>query len=287
MSSKKSPPKLAYHKHGVMMAEIAIGLVVIGLIAGGILTGREIATMSQVHAQIAQITRFDEAVSNFYEKFDALPGDILSASAEREGLPSGDGTPAHSDGDGKISPCNTGWQWHLGCETALFWAQLSAEDFIKDNFTADSRLEDERLQEVGVMDPYLPKSPLDDNIYITVWNSSADQPSPEPRLLYGNYYEITKIHGVEGGKLKDDINALTPAQAYAIDKKMDDGYPLSGRVVVNGSANWPQDAWGTFATPGENSCVSPNRHYNIQKLLDGHQQLCHVAIALDCCDKNE
>jgi hypothetical protein len=266
------------------LVHAAIAFVIIGCVTGGALIGKAIVEVSLLHAQISQIGRFDEAVSTFYDKFGGLPGDLTAEKAYRVGLAAGDGTSGHGDGDGKISPCNIGWQWNLGCETALFWGQLSTTGLISENFSADNRLTDSRLQSVGMMDPYLPKSPIADGIYIAVWNTDASQASPYPQLPYGNYYEISRISGIVHGRMTDDANALTPAEASAIDKKMDDGLPLNGRIVANGGADWPKDAWGTFAKPGRHNCVSPDKTYNEHF---SSTPLCHVAIALACCKSKD
>lgn len=274
-------------RSGYTLVEMAIVFSIVGLLTGAVLAAKELMQVSHMHSQISDLAQLDQAVQNFYQQYDGLPGDLLSASADREGLATGNGTPAHSDGDGKISPCNPGWQWNLGCETALFWSQLSSVGMVPNNFSADNKFTDSRLLNVGVMDPYLPQSPLGERIYIAIWNTDASEPSPEPQIPYGNYYEISKITGVEKGKLKDDANAFTPAQSYAFDKKVDDGFPFSGRVIVNGSVHWPDDAWGSYAQPGENRCVAPSRKYNITNILISGTPLCHVAIALNCCKHEE
>jgi hypothetical protein len=134
------------------------------------------------------------------------------------------------------------------------------------------------------MDPYLPKSPMAEGIYVAVWNTDVTQASPAPQLTYGNYYEISKITGVVNGRMTDDANTLTPAEASAIDKKMDDGLPFNGRIVANGGADWPRDAWGTFAKPGLQSCVYPDKTYNS---YFSDIPLCHLAISLVCCSAKD
>jgi hypothetical protein len=265
---------------GFTLIQMGIALMLIGLLAGSAFMAKELVTLYRIHAQVSQIATFDEAVENFQTKYGGLPGDLLSISAERQGLPAGNGTPGHSDGDGNISPCNLGWQWHLGCETALFWSHLSISGMISENFSADSRFVDSRLPYVGSMDPYLPKLALTDDVYIAVWNSNPSQPSPKPQIPYGNYYELSGIKGVLDEKMVDDSRALTPLQSYAIDKKIDDGFPLSGRVVANGEANWPKDAWGTYAKPGISNCVYTDKTYNTNYFLRAEAPLCHLAIRL-------
>jgi len=261
------------------LVQTAIVLMVAALFTGGALVAEELSKMYAIHEQVSQIAAFDQAVANFNSKYEGLPGDLLHVSAIRMGLPTGNGTPAHGDGDGNISPCTLGWQPHLGCETALFWLHLSAAGMIKGNFSEDGRLSDDRLEEIQEMDSYLPESPLEAGVYITVWNTNESQPSPEPRLPYGNYYEISGIDGISNGQMVDNPQALTPEQSYAIDAKMDDGKPFSGRVMVNGAADWPNDAWGTYAKPGGFNCVFTDKTYNTAYLAT-HTQLCHLAVRL-------
>ncbi len=272
---------------GFTLIQYAIVFIVVGLLAGFIIMSKEIVAIYKVHEQISQISRFDAAVTTFHTKYEGLPGDLLAISAERAGLPAGDGTPGHGDSDGKISPCNLGWQWHLGCETALFWSHLSVSGMISENFSADSRFVNSRLTKVGAMDPYLPQSAFGEGIYIAVWNSDASQPSPKPQIPYGNYYEISRIVGVSNEQMKDDSQAITPIEAQAVDAKIDDGMPLSGRVVVNGEADWPKFAWGSYAKPGVSSCVYTDNTYNTGYFLRANAPLCHIAIKLGCCEKDE
>jgi hypothetical protein len=265
----------------------ALTCVVTGFAIGFAFIAKDIVEVSQIRAQISQIDTFDAATADFFDKFDGLPGDLLAVSADRAGLVAGSGAPANSDGDGKISPCSPGWQWNLGCETALFWSQLAGAEFLPDNFSADNTLYDRRLGAASTVAPYLPHSPIDSDVYITVWNSDAAQASPLPRLPYGNYYEISRIEGVMEGKIIDNAGALSPLEARMIDEKIDDGAPLSGRVVVNGNATWPEDAWGTFAKSGVNSCVSPEHGYNSYEYFKAHRPLCHLAIAFRCCTRQK
>jgi hypothetical protein len=283
--SGANPAGIYSAQQGFTLIHMAIVLMIVALLVSSAIMGEELVGAYRVHSQISQLATWDEAVRTFYDKFEGLPGDLLAIKAEREGLVTGDGTPGHGDNDGKISPCNLGWQWHLGCETALFWSQLADSGLIKDSYNADSRFTNGRLTHVGSLDPYLPQSSFGEGIYVTVWNTDKSQPSPGKQLPYGNYYEISRLRGVEEEKFIDDSKALTPAQSYAFDSKIDDGLPFSGRVVVNGDADWPKDAWGSFAKPDISNCVYIDNAYNITYLLRARAPLCHLAVRIDCCKK--
>ncbi len=265
------------------LLNVALACIVTGFLIGGVFITRDIIEISHLHSQIIQIETFDAATATFFDKYGGLPGDLLAVSAQRAGLAAGDGTPGNSDGDGKISPCSLGWQWNLGCETALFWGQLATAELLPDTFSADNHLYDRRLDQASILNAYLPESPVDSGLYVTVWNTDVAQESPAPRLPYGNYYEISRIEGIKEGKMIDNSNALTPLQARAIDEKMDDGVPLAGRVIVNGNAHWPKEAWGTLAKPGPDNCVAPDLSYNSYEYFKANRPLCHLAIAFKCC----
>lgn len=267
------------------LIDIAIGFVVTGIVAGLTLGTHDIIKTSRLKSQIAQIEVFNQSVKNFYSKYEGLPGDLLAAQADKEGMIAGDGTPSHSDGDGKIAPCNLGWQWHLGCENALFWSQLSVTGMIEGDFKADKWITDSRLENTHNLASYIPVSAISEDIFITVWNSDEAQKSPGTPLPYGNYYEISRIDGIDNETMNDSPAALTPLEARAIDEKIDDGLPFFGHIVVNGNALWPEEAWGSMAKPGEDRCVSPAGRYNTRNYLKANTPLCHIAIAMTCCEK--
>lgn len=259
-----------------------IVIMAIELLAGGIIVAREIIEARKVREQITQIAKFDAAASLFYEKFNGMPGDLLSAQAERMGLPTGDGTPAHSDGDGKLSACSPGWSESLGCETSLFWAQLAASELIPGTFTANIRFADTRVLETELLDYYLPKSTLGPDIRLTVWSSDHNYMSSERHLPSGNYYELTLLKGIDESRFIDDPYAISPLITKELDKKMDDGRPLTGKVIVNG-ANKTGEGWASYAKTDSLECVTPDKAYNITDYFKAHRPLCHVAIAIDCC----
>jgi prepilin-type N-terminal cleavage/methylation domain-containing protein len=54
---------------GFTLIELSIVLVIIALIVGGVLVGKDLISAAYVRAQITQIERFNTAVNTFYGKY--------------------------------------------------------------------------------------------------------------------------------------------------------------------------------------------------------------------------
>jgi len=107
---------------GFTLVEIAIVLVIIGLLLGGILKGQEMITSGQVRNMITQSDGITAAVFAFQDRFKALPGDFAQATTA---LPGG-GATANGDGNGLID---------TPAEAGDAWQHLSLANFINGSYT--------------------------------------------------------------------------------------------------------------------------------------------------------
>src|SRR5580765_3017426 len=64
---------------GFTLVEIAIVLVIIGLLLGGILKGQEMITQAKIKNVIADVTGVSAAMYGYQDRYRALPGDDKGA----------------------------------------------------------------------------------------------------------------------------------------------------------------------------------------------------------------
>ena len=83
---------------GFTLIEIAIVLVIIGLLLGGVLKGQELITSARVRNLISQQDGIKAAYFGFLDRFRALPGDYSQASTNIANVAAG----ANGNGNGQI-----------------------------------------------------------------------------------------------------------------------------------------------------------------------------------------
>ncbi|WP_024851760.1 prepilin-type N-terminal cleavage/methylation domain-containing protein [Hydrogenovibrio kuenenii] len=76
---------------GFTLVEMAIVLVIIGLLLGGVLKGQELIANARMKASISQIQQLTAAVYTYQDKTEYLPGDDPNATVKDSGTGLGDG----------------------------------------------------------------------------------------------------------------------------------------------------------------------------------------------------
>lgn len=106
------------HQTGFTLVEIAIVLVIIGLLLGGVLKGQQIITSAKVSNVEKEFNSVSVAIYNYQDRYRALPGDDKKADT-RFGLD----TAKKGDGNWKID--NGKFDETTGnVEPRLFWLHL-------------------------------------------------------------------------------------------------------------------------------------------------------------------
>ena len=108
------------HQNGFTLVEIAIVLVIIGLLLGGVLKGQELINSAKVKNMATDFRNVPLYIYGYQDRFKALPGDDKNVATNLTGgtLATTNGTP----GNGKIEG-----PWKdpaLTDESALFWQHV-------------------------------------------------------------------------------------------------------------------------------------------------------------------
>ncbi|HKA39151.1 MAG TPA: prepilin-type N-terminal cleavage/methylation domain-containing protein [Burkholderiales bacterium] len=178
---------------GFTLIEIAIVLVIIGLLLGGVLKGQELITSARVRNIISQQDGIKAAYFGFLDRFRALPGDYSQASTNIANVAAG----ANGNGNGQIRTIAAG---DAIDEHIAAWDHLSKSGFINGSFTYAAAPE---TATSAATNPYVR--------YI--------------RVIYDTAY------GLGTGSIRHNIKTgnQIPSDIMAeIDRKIDDGNPVGG-----------------------------------------------------------
>ncbi len=122
---------LRSRQSGFTLVEIAIVLVIIGLLLGGILKGQEMITQARIKNIINDFNGITAAYFSYQDRYKAVPGDDLAAAtrwlpATFTGMISGDGNGAIAGtySAAPVSPLTTAF------ESLAFWFHLRAAGFV-------------------------------------------------------------------------------------------------------------------------------------------------------------
>jgi prepilin-type N-terminal cleavage/methylation domain-containing protein len=105
---------------GFTLVEIAIVLVIIGLLLGGILKGQEMITQAKIKNVIADMSGVSAAMYGYQDRYRALPGDDKAANRWSSADP--------GDGDGIIS--GPYLSTTANDESREFWRHLRLSGFV-------------------------------------------------------------------------------------------------------------------------------------------------------------
>lgn len=117
------------HQKGFTLVEIAIVLVIIGLLLGGVLKGQSLIEGSKVKAMVNEYRGTASAINVYLDKYKAVPGDDLAVNAHTgtgtapTGLKSGNGVIDTGTWIGLAAPAATN-------ESSLFWEHARAAGIV-------------------------------------------------------------------------------------------------------------------------------------------------------------
>jgi len=219
------------------LIELSIVMVIIGLLVGGVLVGRDLIDAALVLKQISQIDKYEMAVQAFQGKYGYLPGDIPDPSATQYGFIARNGS-ARGDGNNVIqgscaSYCGNGGGINFSVgEVLVFWVDLSTAGLIDGSFTTGNNTVSQGAT-TSQVSLFFPKAKIGNGNYVYVYSGwYPDSAYVNWSSDSVNYFGLSQVTGIQYSTYGALANGagLTVMQANNIDKKIDDGLPTTGSV---------------------------------------------------------
>ena len=186
------------NQSGFTLIEIAIVLVIIGLLLGGVLKGQELINSAKVKNLASDFKNVPVFIYGYQDKYKALPGDDSAADTHLTAASSVSITPG--DGNGVIAGTWNATATSTNKESFYFWQHVRLAGF------------GPGATDTGSPD-YIPKNAVGGKIGIT--NSLADTPITN---MKGTYVVCS--------------TSIPGKFAKQLDVTLDDGQTDSGSVMV-------------------------------------------------------
>jgi prepilin-type N-terminal cleavage/methylation domain-containing protein len=242
---------------GFTLVELAIVLVIVGLIVGGVMVGQDLIEKARTRAVITQFEKHLSAVQAFKTKYNALPGDMpnatsiwgdagdcgTSGTASTIQTATCNGNGNGIIGGGAFATC-AGFQTgsansFFGCvsrENFAFWQQMANAGLIEGNYSGafggatPGFVPEQNLPEAK----YPCKNPrgcLRPNLTFHAWSQDSMSGSyAGTRYAHAPYYNTLSLASIESVGFY--WLGMVPNDALYIDTKLDDGNPNNGKIVA-------------------------------------------------------
>lgn len=214
-------------QRGFTLVEIAIVLVIIGLLLGGILKGQELITSARVRNIADQNSGVQAAYYGFIDRYRQVPGDWNNTNAA-QAIP---GVTTGGNDSGRLDS-SSGSDW---TEALALWEQMSKAGFIQGNFTGGSSA------------------------------PSAADTDKAPRNAFNGFLVLYRTDdyfdaGTPSDRLNLVLGAGIPVNVLReLDLKVDDGLPQTGvmRHALTSGATFSDNGIAHSSASCVNSTTSP------------------------------
>jgi len=237
---------------GFTLVEIAIGIVIIGLLFGGILKGQEMISAARIKAVIKNISTIQQAHQTFRGKYDFYAGDFATALLN---IPNCTAANFCANGNGNmiigastVDYPNNDQSAATGLpqlETTMFWKHLAIADMIGDINTDSNPV-------TPAWGRTHPSCSGCGGYHIMHIATSATPGNPP----LGHYMLIRGMPTGNPNPTTPGSGAMKPLWAFEIDTKIDDGNANAGFVRAPQAGGLCADVNGNYNTSnGTADCI--------------------------------
>lgn len=189
---------------GFTLVELAIVLIIVGLLITGVLKGQELIANAEVASTASTVRAFDAGISTFRDSFAAFPGDMPPAQAQAR-IPGCAGCVG-GNGNGRLtSPPGTSGDT---AEQAAFWLHMVRADMITGDTTGAN-----------------PDSNLN-GFYSVGYHPGGNLAIGGGNIPAAHFVVISDVAAGTG-------DTVPPEQAARLDRKIDDGVGNTGSVQAS------------------------------------------------------
>lgn len=224
--------QLSSQQKGFTLIEIAIVLVIIGLLLGGVLKGQELINTARVRSLNNSVDGITAAWFSFQDRYRSFPGDYINARSIVN-LP---GAPAGGDGNGQVV---------TAAERGLVWVHLEAAGYITGGYNDDTQT--------------IP----DADLYVCSTLLCPDNGFGTGMVISHGLLQDSAVAGTTAAAHELITGQGVPVDVLAeLDRKVDDGAATTGLMQIG--------AGGTTWTSAESdNCINANGvDYELQQPSD-------------------
>lgn len=209
-------------KKGFTLVELAIVLIIISIVIGAIIGSRDLIESAKLNGIISDLKKYESAYNDFKQKYGALPGDMPDASSVFTVPDSNCAIDYNGNGENIIS---------LSGESEIAsgpgdWEVYTAMDMLSKAGFIDFKANQTSLNcsniirgsdQVGIR---YPESTVKNAGFYFDYNGAFDA-IPKNLMFFASSSQSnnTPFDG-----------AITPSEAQMIDKRIDDGLSMKGRL---------------------------------------------------------
>jgi hypothetical protein len=242
---------------GLTFVELAICLIIIGLLIIAVLAGKSLIRSAHILSLISDEHKYVSAVNVFKLKYRYFPGDYPQAASVW-----GANTPG-CGGGGDFSSCTgtangDGNGYIQGPEMILAWNQLALAGLISGKYAGMGINQQYSLLNTwGAVESNLPTTALS-HVYPMIWyegDPRQQQDQGDPNDMHGFYlsgnagnvivFGTPLYLDLSNSSAFTNLPSMYVADASTIDVKLDDGVPATGSIQT---LNWGSNC-ANSATP--------------------------------------